>query len=118
MPNALTAINRQSDGKDAFEDLTGGAGSAVFTTIEVDLGLVARRAGHFIITSSGLTIGKPVMIQKASGPYTGKGSRSDVAEFDLITATGAVISATEIEVFWQSQGPVRGNIKFNYLIGA
>lgn len=93
-------------------------GAAAFSSIEANLGSTARRSGSFLITGSGLTTGKPVMIAKAAGPYTGKGSRADEAEMDLITATGVVISATQIRVYWQSQGPVRGNHKFNYQIGA
>jgi len=95
----------------------GGAGSVGFTQVEVDLGATARRVGSFTIAGSGMTIGKPVLISKAAGPYTGKGTRADEAELDLIAAIGVVESGTAIRVFWQSLGPVCGNFKFNYLIG-
>lgn len=86
-------------------------------TIEVNLGSRARRSGRFTITGSGFTPGGPVIVQKAGGPYTGKGSRADEAEMDSITASATIVSATAIDVYWQSQGPVKGNIKFNYILG-
>jgi hypothetical protein len=97
----------------------GSTGAPVFTTVEKDLGVPARRAGRFLVTTSGLTSGKPVSIHKANGPYTGKGTRVDEAEMDEVVAQGKTISATQIEVFWQSRhGPIRGNVKFDYFVGA
>lgn len=94
--------------------------SIVLTTVEVSLGSApsATRSGKFTIAGAGLTIGKPVSIQQASGPYTGKGTRNDEAEMDQVLVVGKVISAIAIECFWKSQHRVRGNFKFNYLIGA
>ncbi len=95
----------------------GGGGAAAIITAEIDLGTPARRSGNFAIPGVDMTIGQPVLVQKAVGPYTGKGTRADEAEMDLVTATGVVESATVIRVYWQSKGPVRGNMKFNYVIG-
>lgn len=94
------------------------SGGLSVATVEVDLGTPGKRSGSFQITGlSGLTPGAPVVIQKAAGPYTGKGTCADEAEMDLITATGKVVTASVIEVYWQSKHLVRGNIKFNYMIG-
>lgn len=86
--------------------------------IAVDLGVPARRSGSFSIIGTGLPVGAAVLIAKAAGPFQGKGTRADEAEMDLITASARVISATEIRVFWQSRGPVRGFVNFIYQIGA
>lgn len=93
-------------------------GNPPSTTIEVDLGSIPRSSGKFNITSSGLTEGKSVVIQQASGPYTGKGTRTDEAEMDSINVLGKVTSATNIECFWSSRNKVKKNFKFNYFVSA
>ena len=94
------------------------AGPPTLTVYEANLGAIPRRAARFSIATSGQTTGKPVFVSKAAGPYTGKGTRADEAEMDEVTATGYVVSATQIDVFWQARhGPVRGNMKFAYLVG-
>jgi hypothetical protein len=90
-------------------------GSTQFITVEVDLGSV-KRSGHFNITSSGLTVGKQVMIYQATSPYTGKGTMNDESEMDSIIVNGVVTSSTNIKCFWNSNTFVKGNFKFNYLI--
>lgn len=95
--------------------------SVAFTTAEVSLGAapLARRSGRVQITGlAGLTIGKPVYVQQAAGPYTGKGTRADEAEMDRVNFVGYVTAADKIDLFWQSQTRVRGNFKVNYLVGA
>lgn len=92
--------------------------SGLLTTVEVDLGSYPRSNGKFYITSAGLTIGKPVLIQQASGSYTGKGTRTDEAEMDGLTVTGKVTSASSIECFWSSRNRVRKNFKFDYFVSA
>ncbi len=92
--------------------------AVTFTTIEVNLGNQRRRSGKFSITSSGLTIGKQVMIYQASGPYTGKGTLADESEMDGITVNGLVTSSTNIDCYWNCQTFVIGNFKFNYLINS
>jgi len=98
----------------------GPSGSLPLTTTEVSLGSVpdARRSGTFTIAGTGLTVGKPVFIQQASGPYTGKGTLADEAEMDQVTVTGKVVSPTLIRCFWQSRWRVRGNFKFDYVVGS
>lgn len=90
-------------------------GASAFQTVEIDLG-TSKRSGNFIITSSGLTVGKQVIISQATGPYTGKGTLADESEMDFIGVNGVVVSATQIKCFWNSNTVVKGNFKFNYLI--
>lgn len=97
----------------------GPGGSFTLTTVEVNVGgSPARRSGSFDITSSGLTSSKPVMIMQAVGPYTGKGTLADEAEMDQLLVTGYVTNTTTIRAYWTSNYDVRGNIKFNYIVGA
>lgn len=96
------------------------AGGTAFemTTVEKDLGATARRSGTFTITGAGLVAGKPVLIQQAVGPYTGKGTRADEAEMDQVLVTAAVVDATTIRAYWKSEHFVRGNYKWNYAVSA
>lgn len=94
----------------------GGGGGLTMTTVEKDLGSTPVQTGRFTISGAGLVVGKPVLVVKANGPYTGKGTLTDEAEMDQMTFSGKVISATLIEVFWQSDGPVVGNVKVDYAV--
>ena len=105
---------RRGDGTWAVP--AGGTGLSL-TEVEKNLGTTPKRAGKFNITSSGLTTGKHVLITQANGPYTGKGTLTDEAEMDAITATGKVTSATNIECYWRSPTKVKGNVKFAYAVG-
>lgn len=87
-------------------------------TTEVNISANPRRSGHFTISGSGMTVGKPVSIEQAVGPYTSKGTRADEAEMDRILCSASVTAANLITVYWSSQYKVRGNFKFNYFIGA
>lgn len=97
---------------------SGSGGSFTLTTVEVNIGSNPRRSGAFGITGTGLTPGKPVFIQQAVGPYTGKGTLEDEAEMDQVNVTALVEDATNIIAYWTSTYDVRGNLKFNYIIGA
>lgn len=78
----------------------------------------ARYGGSFQITGlSGLGADYPVFMQQASGPYTGKGTRADEAEMDQVQVTAKVLNSTTIQCYWRSQRRVRGNFKFNYVLG-
>lgn len=96
---------------------TGSDTSRIVSTIEVNLGSLPRRSGRFTITGITLTIGKPVLIQQANGPYTNKGTRADEAEMDHVIVSGKVISATVIECFWKSPTWVKGKFKFDCFVG-
>ena len=94
-------------------------GIGTLTTVEIDLGSAARTAGNFTISGlSGLTIGKPVNIFQAVGPYTGKGTSADEAEMDNVSVKASVTAADTITAYWNADGFVKGNFKFNYLVGA
>lgn len=95
--------------------------SLTLTTVELSVATTpqTRRSGHLQITGlAGLTAGKPVLVQQAAGPYTGKGTRTDEAEMDMLTVAGVVLNATTIDLYWQSKYQVRGNFKFNYAVAA
>ena len=88
------------------------------TVTEANIGSVARFSGSFDITGTFVN-GKPVYLQQAPGPYTGKGILADEAEMDQIVATGSVIDAGTIRCYWTCApkgGPVKGNIKFFYAV--
>lgn len=99
----------------------GGGGSFVLTIVEKDLGIFPLFSGTFDITGlSGLVTNNPVYIQQAAGPYTGKGTRRDEAEMDQAMITGYVLDANTIRAYWVCQpknGPLAGNIKFQYIPG-
>lgn len=94
----------------------GAGGNPEITTTEVDLGSTPKRSGRFEIPGTGMTIGAPVSIQQASGPYTGKGTRTDEAEMDHVLVVGKAIADDLIECFWTSRHKVRGNFKFDYFV--
>lgn len=98
--------------------LNGGSTATPHATVDVDLGYPARRAGRFVIAGAGLTIGKPVEVRQALGPYTNKGTRRDEAEMHHVLASARVTSATEITVHWRADARVGGHVSFDYLIGA
>lgn len=91
------------------------------STYEANLGLTLRHSGTFDITGlTGLTPGRPVLVQQAAGPYTGKGEQVDEPEMGMVHATGYVLNSTTIRVLWSAcsgAGPVSGNVKFNYIVG-
>lgn len=95
--------------------------SLTLATVELSLASApnTRRSGHVQITGlAGLTAGKPVLVQQAAGPYTGKGSRTDEAEMDMLIVTGKVLDAATIDLYWQSKYQMRGNVKFDYVVAA
>lgn len=97
-----------------------GAGGFALLTTEVNLRAAptCARSGKFQIAGAGMTPGKPVYIQQAAGPYTGKGTRADEAEMDNIEIKAYVLDATHIQAYWSSRTRIRGNFKFNYAVSA
>jgi len=94
------------------------AGAIGFSTVEVDLGAAPSLSGSFTIPGAGLTVGKPVLIQQAAGPYTGKGDHADEAEGDQVNVTAVVTAADTITAYWNSPTWVLGAFRFTYLVGA
>ncbi|HEV8474599.1 MAG TPA: hypothetical protein VGR82_17610 [Methylomirabilota bacterium] len=80
-----------------------GAGSGgAFTAFTQDLGAAAR-SGTFDITGlSGLTAGKVVQVVQTAAVISAKGDARDEFEMDAIVATGYVVDAATIRVFWFS----------------
>lgn len=92
-----------------------GGAATTLVEIEVQLAAVPARSGRFIINGVGFTPGAPAHVLQSSGPYTGKGTRTDEAEMDGISVRAQVSNSTTIESFWSSQSPVVGNFTFAYL---
>ena len=126
--SAISTVNPDGSTSSAGEVLTidsqgfaswdAASGGLTLTQVEVDLGSAPRMSGSFTITSSGLTVGKPVLVTQAKAAYTGKGILTDEPEMDQIACSGVVTSATDIAVSWVASGPVKGNVKFDYIVGA
>lgn len=62
----------------------GGGGGATATTVEQNVGATAKWTGTFTITDAAITSTSRVLVSQAPGPYTGKGTRADEAEMDII----------------------------------
>lgn len=107
-------------GDGSYAEPAGGpGGSPTWATVEKDLGTVPLMSGSFTITGlSGQTIGKPVIISQAVGPYTSKGTRADEAEMDGIVAKGVITASSAATCYWNSSTFVKGNVKFDYIISA
>lgn len=89
-----------------------------FSEFTVDLG-ASRCSGTFDITGlSGLVTDKPVQVWQTAAKITTKGDARDEGEMDTIQATGYVVSATVIRVYWWSPSTVVGTYAFGYLVGA
>ena len=98
---------------------TGGGGSTTISQVMVNLGAIPVTSGSFQIAGSGLTIGKPVSVAQAIGPYTNKGTLYDEIEMGAIVASGVVLNATTIQVNWSSFRDVVANfVQFNYWVSA
>lgn len=78
----------------------GGGGSA--TTIEVNLGATATWRGRFTITDAAITSAKKILCWQAPGPYTGKGTRADEAEFQPVSIVSVIPAAGSAIVDWQT----------------
>lgn len=114
LPGGVTNFLRE----DGTWAAAGGGGSTTFTAFTVDLG-AARRSGTFDLTGlSGLTTDKPVMVMQTAAPIASKGDARDEPEMDQIQATGYVVNATTIRVYWHAPSVVVGSYNFAYLVSA
>lgn len=96
----------------------GGGGSLTLTTAEANLSSLPRRSGTFDLTGlSGLTSGRPVLMQQASGPYTSKGTLADEAEMDQVSFVASVLDPSTIRAHWTSPTFIVGNFKVQYAVG-
>lgn len=78
----------------------GGGGSA--TTVEKDLGSTATWRGSFTITDAAIAGSSKVLCWQAPGPYTGKGTRADEAEFQPVQVIAVVPATGSALVYWQT----------------
>jgi hypothetical protein len=86
------------------------------TAVVKDLG-VARRSGTFDITGlSGLTAEKVVVIVQTAAKVASKGDARDEFEIDGVQATGYVVDATTIRVYWWAPSVVVGDVAFAYAV--
>lgn len=109
----------QAIGADIKALFAAGAGRPVITSAEVNLGYPLRRSGTFQITGlAGLTVGKPVQIALARGPYTGKGTLAGEESMYPGQINAAVTAAGTITASFAFSCRIGGIIKFNYSIGA
>lgn len=98
----------------------GSGGGLTYTELTQDLG-TARRSGTFDITGlAGLTAGKIVNVVQTPAQIASKGDARDEPELDLIVATGYVVDATTIRVYWFSANGsvVVGTYAFAYAVSA
>jgi hypothetical protein len=123
LPNGVSA-STQSSLNDSnllattqYVDSAVAAYSAITTTIfqtTINFGSQPIFNGNFTITSSGLTVGAPVMVMQAS---TRPGSvLYDSIEMDQITVSGVVINSTTIKCNWGCKTAVSSSYTFNYWI--
>lgn len=81
------------------------APAVTVTTVEVDLGALAR-SGRFTITDALITATSKVQAWQAPGPYTGKGTRADEAELAPVRVVAVAPAAGSAVVYWRAEGYV------------
>lgn len=109
----------QAIGADIKTLFAAGVGRPIMQVAEVNLGWPARRSGTFMITGlTGLTVGKPVQIALARGPYSGKGTRPGEEGMYPGQITAQVTAADTITASFAFACRIGGTIKFNYSVGA
>ena len=87
-----------------------------WTDFTQDLG-ASRTSGTFDITGlSGLTASKVVAVVQTAAQITSKGNARDEAEMAIILATGYVVDAATIRVYWWSSSVCVGTYAFAYLV--
>jgi len=107
-------------GDDGDEGLMGPPGPVYVPSValfEKDLGSTPRYGGTFDYATTGLVAGALIHIEQVAGPYTGKGTREDEAEMDLLDVLAYAADASTLRVYWaapRDSGPVRGNFRFVY----
>lgn len=77
-------------------------GGATATTVEVDLGSVAKWTGKFTITDAAIGPTSKVLCWQAPGPYTGKGARADEAEMQPVQVIAVEPASGSAVVKWQT----------------
>jgi len=92
--------------------------SVAFTEFTQDLG-ASNSSGTFDLTGlAGLSAGKVVNVMQTASAISSKGNARDEPELDQIQATGYVVDATTIRIYWYCVSVVVGTYAFAYLISA
>lgn len=95
----------------------GGVGEIIWNDFTVDLG-AARSSGTFDVATSGRTADKDVIVIQTAKAIASKGNARDEAEMDQIQATGYVVDAATIRVYWNAPSVVVGTYAFAYAMQA
>lgn len=80
----------------------GGGGSLTITSIEQDLGSTPSFSGKFTVIDASVTTTTKIHIWQRFDALTGKGTRSDENEMDLIDCN-AVAGSGQFTVYWQTK---------------
>ncbi len=91
--------------------LSSSATEVIWRQFTQNLGTKPRSSGSFVVTTTGLTANRQVLVMMA----TGSGANADDMEWDAISANGVAISSTQFICHWSSPTSVSGNKTFNYL---
>lgn len=94
------------------------------TTVEVHLGYTPKWTGTFTITDASITSTSKIRVWQANGPYTGKGTRADEAEMEIVDCVAYPATGTAT-VRWRSRDaisfaramPQGGNTKTGMAVG-
>lgn len=98
--------SRAETGPTGPQGAVGPAGAnGTATTVEAHLGYTPKWTGTFTITDASITSTSKLRVWQANGPYTGKGTRADEAEMEIVDciAYPATGSAT---VRWRSRDAI------------
>lgn len=95
--------------------IPGGAGAG-WTHFEQALG--AAQSGTFTIVSSGLSANDHIDVMQTARAIVSRGNARDESEMDMISATGYVVDATTIRVYWHCKNRVIGTYAFAYNVNA
>lgn len=110
-------VTASVSGTIATVNVPGGSGSG-WSHFTQDLG-TGRMGGTFDVTGlSGLTADQYVDVRQTARAIASKGNARDEAEMDQIEATGYVVDATTIRVYWNAPSFVVGTYAFAYLVNA
>jgi len=97
--------------------LTSTAWSGTWTDFTQDLGSGAVSGTFDVAGLTGLVAGKNVAVVQTAQPIASKGNARDEFLFNDIQATGYVVDANTIRVYWNAGGIVVGTYAFAYQVG-
>lgn len=95
----------------------GGVSEVIWSDFIQDLG-AGKRSGTFDVATSFRTADKDVIVIQTAKAIASKGNARDEAEMDAIQATGYVVDANTIRVYWWAPSVVVGTYAFAYAMQA